>query len=468
MQATLENPAFNKRKAMQRARRLPLALAVLAILGLCDAHAVSVTSCTDNGPSDTGNLRNVIASAPETGIVSLSGLTCSTITLTQGEIVIQQNELSLLGPGESKLAIQPKGSARTRIFDHVGHGGGTPLLWLEDLTLKFGYANGSSPRGAYGGCIYAKGNVQLIRATVKDCVSAVSAEYHYANGGGIFANGSLSLYRSTLSYNEVATSGLLANDAVGGGAYVRGGATIYASTIAGNQAISPGKSRFGGILVEGDAIIRNSTISGNQANNIAGIGILRVGKYNSQVHLINSTISGNHAADSGGGMLCSHCDASIYNTTMAFNTTDSVSYYYSAGLTINSGNLVLQSSLLAQNRSYGSAHEDDLKDSAASMSGSNNLIEHTTDQVPNDTLVACPLLGPLRNNGGPTRTHALLSRSPGIDVGNAIGKDPATDQPPTSDQRGSYARVSGGAADIGAYEIQQDDVLFNSGFDGCS
>jgi len=75
---------------------------------------------------------------------------------------------------------------------------------------------------------------------------------------------------------------------------------------------------------------------------------------------------------------------------------------------------------------------------------------------------ACPLLGPLRNNGGPTWTHALLSHSPGIDQGSnpmIFG----------GDQRGpTYTRVSGSAADIGAYEVNQADVIFNSGFDGCS
>jgi len=30
-----------------------------------------------------------------------------------------------------------------------------------------------------------------------------------------------------------------------------------------------------------------------------------------------------------------------------------------------------------------------------------------------------------------------------------------------------HARVSGNSADIGAYEVQKDDIVFDGGFDGC-
>ena len=55
-----------------------------------------------------------------------------------------------------------------------------------------------------------------------------------------------------------------------------------------------------------------------------------------------------------------------------------------------------------------------------------------------------PLLGPLRDNGGPTPTQALLPGSPAIDHGDDAGC-------PTADQRG-VPRPRGAACDIGAYE----------------
>jgi len=82
----------------------------------------------------------------------------------------------------------------------------------------------------------------------------------------------------------------------------------------------------------------------------------------------------------------------------------------------------------------------------------------------NPLIGACPLLGRLRNNGGSTLTQALLSRSPGIDAGTNNQMDGNTDQ------RGSpYARISPstGTVDIGAYEVQQNDIVFNASFEGC-
>jgi hypothetical protein len=60
-----------------------------------------------------------------------------------------------------------------------------------------------------------------------------------------------------------------------------------------------------------------------------------------------------------------------------------------------------------------------------------------------------PVVGPLAFNGGTTRTHALLSGSPAINTGS----NPLV---LTTDQRGfGFPRVSGGAADMGAYEASQ-------------
>ena len=60
---------------------------------------------------------------------------------------------------------------------------------------------------------------------------------------------------------------------------------------------------------------------------------------------------------------------------------------------------------------------------------------------------ADPQLAALAFNGGPTRTHALLAGSPAIDAGSNPFALP-------TDQRGDgFARVSGTAADMGAYEV---------------
>ncbi len=75
-----------------------------------------------------------------------------------------------------------------------------------------------------------------------------------------------------------------------------------------------------------------------------------------------------------------------------------------------------------------------------------------TDLVPSEGLGAI-LNTTLANNGGPTRTHALVAGSPAID---AVG---GVCPPPDTDQRG-MPRPQGPACDIGAFEAESELVLF--------
>src|SRR5215470_4308789 len=81
----------------------------------------------------------------------------------------------------------------------------------------------------------------------------------------------------------------------------------------------------------------------------------------------------------------------------------------------------LNSTLIANN-AYGvppNTQRDLTTYGSVSIVGYSNLIRHAPGvAIPGDTLHdVCPLLGPLRNNGGTTFTHALLSSSPAIDHG---------------------------------------------------
>ena len=77
--------------------------------------------------------------------------------------------------------------------------------------------------------------------------------------------------------------------------------------------------------------------------------------------------------------------------------------------------------------------------------GSGSGITNTDgNQVGSASEPIAPKLGPLADNGGPTRTHALLQGSPAIDAAS-------TPDCPTTDQRG-VVRPQGAACDIGSYE----------------
>jgi len=165
--------------------------------------------------------------------------------------------------------------------------------------------------------------------------------------------------------------------------------------------------------------------------------------------LQNSTIAFNTAAFGGDG-------SSILSPGLAFNAI------YNDSFLVN-----LQSSVISNN-TYGSGSTPSDFSTAGdsthfvTVSGDNNLILAPATTPPLLTITgSCPLLGPLRNNGGETKTQALLSTSPAISAGNNALFLPY-------DQRGApYARASTVIPDIGAYEVDLNDVLFNSGFDGC-
>lgn len=77
------------------------------------------------------------------------------------------------------------------------------------------------------------------------------------------------------------------------------------------------------------------------------------------------------------------------------------------------------------------------------------------------TGITNPMLGPLADNGGPTKTHMPLAGSPVINAGNPAF-NPAnpdglstTDDATPYDQRGAtFGRIYGGRIDVGAVERQ--------------
>ena len=263
-------------------------------------------------------------------------------------------------------------------------------------------------------------------------------------GGGLYSRGNLVLTRSTISGNAIEATNAGEN-ARGGGVFVRGVATLDASTIDGNSADGAGGGVFKEIFSNyGDPpppqdtklLLTNTTISGNSASSGAGIATSR------PLHLANSTIVFNQASDAAGGVM-----------------------FLLAGVDDSEGILTTQSSVIATNATDGGGAADLGADDFLMASGANNLVTSADAAItlPGDTLVSDPLLLPLAANGGPTRTHAVDEGSPLIDAGNnALTLE--------FDQRGEpFARVSGTAADIGAFEVQQaavDDLIFRDGFDG--
>jgi hypothetical protein len=225
----------------------------------------------------------------------------------------------------------------------------------------------------------------------------------------------------------------------GGAVFNTGTLTIKNSTISGNTSSGAGGGIYG---YYGDIIIENSTISGNTATQGGGgvhslWGILTI---------INSTISGNRS-DSGGGV--EKFSYSPLSGARPFTLANS----------LIAGNQARVAPEIANGASYCCGVGD--VESANNLFGTNGnagvsgFTPGPTDIVPNVPLAQ--ILAPLKNNGGPTQTHALVAGSPAIDAGNPNGCQDNSGALLQTDQRGFPRNVDGnndGAArcDIGAVE----------------
>ena len=173
----------------------------------------------------------------------------------------------------------------------------------------------------------------------------------------------------------------------------------------------------------------NSTLSGNTAANGGGITSTGTGGVASTT-VTNSTLSGN--SPSGASILLQDASLTVGNTI--FNTGNSGTNISALGTSVVSS------------RGFN-----------LSSDNFGGFLTGTGDQVNTD-----PMLGPLKNNGGPTLTHAPLIDSPAIDQGKDIGPIAPGYTATGKDQRG-FTRpvndpaipnaVGGDSSDIGAVEL---------------
>jgi hypothetical protein len=474
----------NELGAARRRNRIAGAIgSILALSAPTWAWAATnwpVVACGDSG---AGTLRDVIGAVTTVSgdTVDLSLLSCpqSKISLTRGEIYVTQESLTIKGPGQDALTIDgtglpsdPGGTGpnNSRLFTHTGTG----TLQIQQLTLTGGHVYHTSyAYPSRGGCVFSAGSLTISRSTVTDC-DATNTGY-YAAGGGLFASNALNVKYSTVSNNTVSGSTPL-----GGGARVYGALFMKYSTVAGNKAYSS-NALGGGINASGNVTILASTVSGNYSQGgYGGVDVFAFAPANKTFQLANSTISGNISELGSGGLYVNSGTAQFYNSTIAFNQAASA-----PGTTLSGTIAVTMDSTLMSNNRYGVSAEDDLTLSGAiTFNGgdlatpAHNLVRASfANNLPTDTIRgSCPFLGPLRDNGGLTRTHALASNSPAIDAGNNVQSGDYEQRGPASvNGVANYPRESKApsdpdpaVADIGAYEVQQDDVLFNTGFEGCT
>ncbi len=301
------------------------------------------------------------------------------------------------------------------LLESTYSGGAIRSLTNGKLTFLQTNVYGNSTQGslAFGGGIFVEGPVTLIGSTLDGNFT----QGNFAPGGGIFSTGDVTIIDSTVSNNST-----FGSESDGGGIVTFGSATltITNSTVSGNR--TSGLNAKAGGVISAQLVIQNSTITNNRAAQAPGGGVWHSGGAGTSIVIANSIIAGNSA---GGG-----------NSDLRLGGGTSPIRYTLVG--DNSGTSLIE---------------------ASTPDANGNLIGSLAEGGTID-----PVLGPLANNGGSTRTHALLPGSPAIHAGDPTSFAGLGDVP-SFDQRGTgYSRVFGGRVDMGAFESQAVTPLCD--FDG--
>lgn len=301
------------------------------------------------------------------------------------------NSISIVGPGAADLTIERKADAPP--FRILTFSDILPSV-VRDLTLSGGLA----PLGA-----------------------GISSEAE-----------SLTLIGVVISGNQAFSSGGWGAAALGGGIYSSGALTLRDSTVWGNLATAEKHDFFvdamgGGIYADGPLTVERSTIVENGARALEG------------VEEINA---------SGGGIQGQNL--TLTSSTIASNFVESEGKASGANLVVSATNLI-RNTVIADPEGANSCGKP-------LDSGGYNLDEDGScefDEGSDLNGVAAGLDPVLKDNGGPTPTHALLEGSIAIDRGNSFGA--STDQrglPRPADFPAISNKEGGDGSDIGAFELQ--------------
>ena len=255
---------------------------------------------------------------------------------------------------------------------------------------------------------------------------------------------------------DVTLSGLTIRDGKttnGGGAGIligSGTVNVTACSIISNDASAPTQSGGGIYNQSGTLTVRDSTIAGNSASDSGGgvqsgnnTPLFRT------ITFLNSTIADNTTGipGSGGGISTTYDSIVLTNCTVVGNAAS-----YGGNLSVEGGTLTLGNTIVAGGVLIGdNTGFPDISGNPTSQDY--NLIENVTGisisgSTAHNITGVSPNLGPLANNDGPTYTMLPQTGSPVLNAGfDALASQAGI----TTDQRG-LPRVNSISIDIGAVE----------------
>jgi hypothetical protein len=266
----------------------------------------------------------------------------------------------------------------------------------------------SGNSGSNGGAVGNLGDVLTVVNSTFDGNAATGTDGNPGNGG----NGGAIVFDGAMTTMTICGSVFTNNTAGAQGgaifrvAYTDEPTTIDRCTFDKNSA-DPTVGLAGALYLEFTHIVMTATtISNNKAHYGGGFWV----GHSAIADLTNVTIA-NNSADQGGGLWFAGNVSGTFNyCTIAGNTAG-----YAQGLFTGGNAVQIDNSILAGNN---------CKDVGFS-GGTNDLGFMGGDKCVGGAMSGDPLLGPLQDNGGPTRTMMPGAGSPAIGKGMSC---PATDQ----------------------------------------
>jgi MYXO-CTERM domain-containing protein len=411
------------------------------------------------------------------------------LTSSNGALTVNTGNLSIQGLGQNLTAID--GGGHGTLLDNE-----SSILLLLDLTLRNGTqglfnngtmtishcavrdqvaADGSVGRGismAGSGTLHlinslVTGNAEHGVALTSGSLDAQQSEISNNGGAGISGSGITTVVSvSQCSLHDNKTEGNLP------ALYSEGTLNLSLTTITSNS--------LGGVLAKNNAQIVDCTISNNGGSgitfNAAGTydvrGVTVNGNLDSGItqtggnsRIANTTISGNQAVSSGGGVSVAGTGTlRLFNCTVTGNSAPSGS---GGGIYRGAATLQLRNSIVAGNSASSSADCN-----GAISSDGYNLIQDASGctisgSTTGNIVGQAAALGPLADNGGPTFTQAPSLASPALNAGSTDVGVPCE----TYDQRGEPSlggvfpagrpRANGPRCDIGAFESDRVELVLS-------
>lgn len=315
-------------------------------------------------------------------------------------------------------------------------------LAVTDATFRNGYSQGSPFVGSGGAFYVSRGSLSLSNVIIENCVAN-------GDGGAIVGHGTLT------------DCAILNNTAIEFGGGLSGEFTMLRCDVIDNVSYRDGGGLRGGIHAmdcqflnnyaneEGGGIsnrlrseLESSTVSGNHARwSGGGISNCCGGLATpADITIVNSTITSNVAGNHGGGIYIQGGRLTVKNCTMSHNeAADGGGFYRTSFPSVsNVSNSIIANSIggdcvILTGATFG--------DNGYNIVEDGSCIGHAT------SFGGDPMLDVLTNNGGPTMTQALLPGSSAIDAGDCAAGTVLVDQ------RG-ISRPQRGGCDIGAFEAE--------------